>query len=166
MSSRHDIRAFDYVNHPYERVREALRDDTERVLQQGTRAAASRAHAVASLLHVNIGGFEVGTEISLNVSEIDLEPGSGASGERTRIRLDWKAAKNPRLFPEMTGVLSVYALTAKETQLDFEGTYETPLGPLGTAVEAIIGRRIADASVHRFVTDVAVHLRETLRSDA
>ncbi len=56
----------------------------------------------------------------------------------------------------------IYPITATETQLDFNGLYEPPLGPLGKAVNAIIGHRIAEASVHRFVSDVAGYLRKTL----
>ena len=78
------------------------------------------------------------------------------------MRLEWEAAKAPRLFPEMKGTLSVYALTGTETQLDFEGTYEPPLGPLGRGIDAMIGHRVAEASIHRFVTDVAAYLRSEL----
>ena len=49
-----------------------------------------------------------------------------------------------------------------ETQLDFSGQYEPPLGAVGDAVDALVGHRIAEASVHRFVTDVARYLREHL----
>jgi hypothetical protein len=63
----------------------------------------------------------------------------------------------------MNGELSIYPLTATETQLDFVGLYEPPLGALGKAVNAIVGHRIAEVSVHRFVNDVAEHLRQVLR---
>jgi hypothetical protein len=63
----------------------------------------------------------------------------------------------------MHAELSVYPLTATETQLDFSGDYEPPFGILGNAVNAIVGHRIAEASVHRFVTEVAEYLRSTLR---
>ena len=68
----------------------------------------------------------------------------------------------PRLFPIMKADLSIYPLTATETQLDFKGVYEPPLGPLGKAVNAMVGHRIAEVSVHRFVSDVAEYLRKTL----
>ena len=69
----------------------------------------------------------------------------------------------PRLFPLVKANLSIYPLTATETQLDFKGLYEPPLGPLGKALNAMVGHRIAEVSVHRFVSDVARYLRETLR---
>jgi hypothetical protein len=68
----------------------------------------------------------------------------------------------PRLFPLMKAEISVYPLTATETQLDFSGLYEPPLGPLGKAANAIVGHRIAEVSVHRFVNDVAEYLRQAL----
>jgi hypothetical protein len=82
----------------------------------------------------------------------------------THLTLDWAAASASRLFPLMKADLLVYPLTATETQLDFSGRYEPPLGWLGTAVNAAIGHRIAEASVHRFVSEVAEYLRTTLRS--
>ena len=81
----------------------------------------------------------------------------------TRLQLEWRAARTPRLFPLMKADLSIYPLTATETQLDFKGVYEPPLGLFGKAVNAVVGYRIAEVSVHRFVSDVAQYLRETLR---
>lgn len=68
----------------------------------------------------------------------------------------------PSLFPFMKAELSIYPLTATETQLDFLGVYEPPLGALGKALNAIVGHRIAEASVHRFVSDVAGYLRQSI----
>jgi len=72
----------------------------------------------------------------------------------TRLQLEWEAATMPRLFPLMKAEISIYPLTATETQLDFSGLYEPPLGALGNAVNVIIGHRIAEVAVHRFVSDV------------
>ena len=111
---------------------------------------------------MNIGGIEVGAEIEITVFTVeDIEKGP-LDKPATRVELEWEAAKAPGLFPLMTGRLAAYALSGTETQLDFEGRYEPPLGLLGAAVDAAVGHRIAEASVHRFVTDVAVHMREKL----
>ena len=80
----------------------------------------------------------------------------------TRLQLEWEAARMAHLFPLMKADLSIYPITATETQLDFIGVYEPPLGPLGKAVNAMVGHRIAEVSVHRFVSDVAGYLRKTL----
>jgi hypothetical protein len=80
----------------------------------------------------------------------------------TCVQLEWEAATMPGLFPLMKAELAIYPLTATETQLDFSGFYEPPLGALGKAVDAIAGYRIAEVSVHRFVSDVAEYLRKAL----
>jgi len=80
----------------------------------------------------------------------------------TRLQLEWESATAPRLFPLMKGELSLYPLTATETQLDFFGVYEPPFGAVGKTMNAILGHRIAEASVHRFVNDVAGYLRQSI----
>ena len=62
----------------------------------------------------------------------------------------------------MRGELAIYPLTGRETQIDFSGTYEPPMGWLGSAVDAVVGHRIAEASVDRFVKQVAEYLRSNL----
>ncbi|MGD2045351.1 MAG: hypothetical protein PVJ80_13290 [Gemmatimonadota bacterium] len=163
MSKGRHVRAFDYVNQPYEKVRDALHESAEEILLAATKSAASRANSVASGLHVNIGGIEVGAEISIDVESVEDDPKAPLGGQSTRLHLSWEAAKTPGLFPLMNGSLSVYALSATETQLDFEGDYEPPLGVVGAALDAAVGHRIAEASVHRFISDVAAHLRDELK---
>jgi hypothetical protein len=164
MKQRHEIRSYDYVNHPFAEVRQALVADAAGVFRAATRAAASRAQSVAAALRVNIVGIEVGTEIAVSVGSIEDRPGADPSSPLTRIPISWQAAQRPGLFPLMTAELSVYPLTATETQLDFLGHYEPPLSALGSAIDAVVGHRIAEASVHRFVADVAQYLRDHLRT--
>ncbi len=76
--------------------------------------------------------------------------------------LNGKPQPCSRLFPLMKGELSLYSLTSSETQLDFSGFYEPPFGAVGRTMNAIVGHRIAEVSVHRFVSDVAAYLRQTL----
>jgi hypothetical protein len=162
MSKARQIRSYEYVNRPYERVRDALLADTLGVFHSATRAAADRARSVASALRVNVAGLDVGTEIDISLGEVTEVPRAQGQTPSTRIGIEWEAARNPRLFPLMRAELSIYPLTAMETQLDFEGRYEPPLGAVGDAIDAVVGHRIAEASVHRFVVDVAHHLRDRL----
>lgn len=162
MARDREIRAFDYVNHPYDRVSEALRSGALEIFRSATHAAASRAHTVATGLHVNIAGFKIGTEIDLSIASIEQDEGETHAQNALRMNLEWEAARAPRLFPLMRGQLAAYPLSGTETQLDFLGRYEPPLGALGTALDAMAGHRIAEASVHRFVTDIAAYLRKSL----
>jgi hypothetical protein len=157
-----EIRCYDYVNHPYAQVRDALSKDAPALFQAATKAASSRAQSVASALRVEIGGIGVDTDIKVSVKNIEEKVSEAMSVPVTKLRIEWEAAAMPHLFPLMKAELSLYPLTGTETQLDFWGQYEPPLGPLGKAVNAIVGHRIAEASVHRFVSDVAEYLRGAL----
>jgi len=162
MGKPHEIRCYDYVNHAYDSVRRALVADPLAVFQKATRAASSRANTVAIALRVDVAGVEVSKEVLVSVQQVTEEPARAKAPARTKILIEWEAAKSPRLFPFMRAELSVYALTATETQLDLLGHYEPPLGPLGSALDALVGHRIAEASVHRFLAAVATHLRSAL----
>jgi hypothetical protein len=162
MSKGREIHCYDYVNHPYEQVRDALSKDALAVFQSATKAATSRARSIASALHVDIGGIGVEADIRISVTNIEEKPSEAMSAPASRLQLEWESATMPRLFPLMKAELSIYPLTATETQLDFSGVYEPPLGALGKTVNAIVGHRIAEVSVHRFVSDVAGYLRQTL----
>jgi len=161
MSTGREIRSYDYVNRPYERVRDALRQNALTVFQSATKAAASRAQSIAAELHVDFGGIGVKTDINISVKNIE-EIVDAISTPTTRLLLEWEAATVPRLFPLMKGELSLYPLTSTETQLDFSGFYEPPFGAVGRTMNAIVGHRIAEVSVHRFVSDVAGYLRQAL----
>ena len=158
-----EIRSYDYVNQPYAAVRDALVRDPAGVLRAATNAAASRARAVAAALHVSIGPLEIGAEIAVTVGEISEQAYDAPNSQVTRIPIEWAAAQRPRLFPIMNAELSIYPLTATETQLDFLGRYDPPLGMAGAALDAMVGHRIAEASVHRLVADVANYLREHVK---
>ena len=163
MSKPRQVRSFEYVNQPYERVRDTLLSDAAETFRSATHAAADRARSVASALRVNIAGIDVSTEIDISVGEIQESPRTTGRSPSLRIPVEWEAVKRPGLFPLMRAELSVYPLTGTETQLDFSGSYQPPLGPVGSALDAAVGHRIAEASVHRFVADVAHHLRDVLK---
>ena len=159
MAERHEVRSYDYVNQPYARVREALTADTAGTFRAATRAAAARAKSVAAELRVNIAGLDLAAEILVSIGEIVDEKTGPFGSPVTRIPVSWEAAHSPRLFPLMNGELRIYPLTSTETSLDFTGRYEPPFGVIGSALDAIAGHRIAEASVHRLIADLAHYLR-------
>ncbi len=160
MSKKTDIRCYDYVNHPYEKVCDALVHHSNQVFHNATKSAETRAENVAAGLHVKVAGIEFGKEIVIDIqSYTDV---LSARKKELAIRLSWKAASAPQLFPTMDAELFVYPITATETQLDFRGQYEPPLSIIGRAIDAVVGHRIAEATVHHFVSEVADYLRNNL----
>lgn len=162
MSKRRQVRSYEYVNHPYEKVRAALAEHAKQVFRAATKAAASRADDLAAKLEVRIGGVDVGREIDIAVGVAQEAAAVALRPARTVIPIEWQAATRPGLFPLMKGQLEIYPLTATETQLDFSGEYDPPLGVVGDAVDAVVGHRVAEAAVQRFVADVGAYLRQTL----
>lgn len=162
MGKGREIRCYEYVNHPYTVVRDALSKDAASVFQVATKGAASRATSIAAELRVNVGLIEVAKEITIDIRGIEQEV--SGSTPVTRLHLEWQATDSPHLFPLMNAQLSVYPLTPTETQLDFAGLYKPPAGAIGGAIDSVVGHRIAEVSVHRFVADVATYLRSELTS--
>jgi len=161
------LRSYDYVNHPYAAVRDALRSDPLGIFQRATTVAAARAEALNAQLHARVGPIEVAADVQIEVASIVEEPESSPQGRpSTKLTLEWKAVHRPGMFPVMHAVLSVYALTPTETQLDLEGTYAPPAGAVGRAFDAVAGHRIAEASVQQFIQEVATALRAELARPA
>jgi hypothetical protein len=82
----------------------------------------------------------------------------------TELEIAWTAARASALFPSMEATLSVYPLSAHETQIALHGRYRPPLGVVGNALDALAGHRVAEASVLRFVNDVAARIDAELGS--
>lgn len=161
--SQREIRAFDYVNQPYERVRGALEAQAATLLQRATKLAGTRSGELVAALSVDIGGFELSKDVSISIGEIrEVQSGSSKHSRTLCVPLQWQALDKPTLFPVMRAELLVYALSSTETQVELRGSYEPPLGPLGGALDAVAGHRVAEAAVHRFVVAVVERLRNDL----
>ncbi len=164
MATKKQVQCYDYVNHSFEKVCNALTMHGNEVFHSATRSAESRAESVAAGLHVNVAGIEFTKKILIEIKNyVEIER---RNERRMTIRLVWKAAESPRLFPVMDAEFNVYPITGTETQLDFNGEYVPPLGIVGQAIDAVVGHRIAEASVHHFVSEVAEFLRKSISAKA
>src|ERR1700744_1015805 len=101
MSTGREIRSYDYVNRPYEGVRDVLKQNAIAVFQSATKAAASRAQSVAAELHVDFAGIGVKTDINISIKGIEEKLADATSAPSTRLLLEWQAATLPGLFPLM-----------------------------------------------------------------
>ena len=152
------VGCYQYVNRGYEDVGTLLRREPLDLLQRATTTASARARSLATSLRVELAGLEVSVDVRLHVRGIrDGETIAGVPS--LRIELTWEAIHNPALFPSMLAELLVRPLSARETQIEIQGVYWTPMGPIGTAFDAALGHHIAEAAVHRFLSDVVEQLR-------
>jgi hypothetical protein len=162
MSEPRKLRCYEYVNRPYERVRALLRDRGHELFQHATSTAASRADSLVSTLRVGVGGIEIGVDAKIQIRGTRDEDWIAGLSPVTRMTLGWEAARATALFPSMEAELSAWPLYATETQLEIEGRYTPPLGIVGNAVDAIVGHRLAEATVHRFLEDIVEEIRREL----
>jgi hypothetical protein len=142
-------------------VHDALSANALAIFERATRSVADRATNLGAELRVRVGAIEIAADIEIAITAISSAR-SPADQAATRIDLSWKSRRSPGLFPELAGSLWAYALAPRETQLEFLGSYDPPLGLFGDAVDAIALYRFAEASVQRFVNDVASYLRAEL----
>lgn len=162
MSQTHELRCYQYVNRPFAPVRDLLRQDPLALVQRATRSAAARAGALAASLHVDVGGIDIGVDVRPRVKGVRDDEGVAGLPAVARVEIEWEASRAPWLFPSMHLVLSAWALSSTETQLELAGEYRPPLGAVGNAMNAALGHRIAEASVHRFLDDVIEQMRRDL----
>ncbi len=155
-----EIQLYGYVEQPFDRVCDELRSRATSVFHEATAGAVTRAAQVAAGLHVRLAGVEISRDVQVRVkSYVEYE---SRADRRMTVELEWQSADLPSLYPVMQASLHVYPVCDTETQLDFHGNYEPPLGVLGKAVNAVIGHRIAEASVHQFMQDVTSYLNKKL----
>lgn len=76
-------------------------------------------------------------------------------GIRVLRSIRWRSATTPGLFPVFDGDLELGGLVGPNCQLSLTGTYRPPLSVAGTAADALLGHRVAEACVRRFVLDTA-----------
>jgi hypothetical protein len=152
----HTIRCFDYVNRPYDQVRAELLADPLGIFERATHVGSARAGQLPEL-RVRLGAIEVSADVTIRI--ISVSEDREQHRPATRIVLEWEGARSPGLFPKMTAILSLYALSGHETQLDLSGVYQPPLGVLGATLDTMVGHRYAETACTGFIEAVAAAMR-------
>jgi hypothetical protein len=166
MTTDRTLRCYDYVSQPFAQVHAALSRDAAGIFKRATTVAAEREYAIGVQLRVRVGVISVATDVHVEVGPMQNTTSSPLACEVKIFPLTWSSISSPSLFPHMKAKLLVYPLSRLETQLEFEGTYDPPLGLLGDAFDSVVGHRIAEASVLHFLQDVTALLRSELAESA
>ncbi len=155
--SEYELRYFRQANVPYAKARELLTNDPLGVFQRSTNAAARHVDELRAKLRVTVAHHEFERDVRVNITSIDLSgrPPSAQVLPGVALAFTWVAAAEASLFPAMRAELTMYPLSHDETALDLHGWYAPPGGIIGQAVDALAGHRLAEASVRRFLDDVA-----------
>ena len=156
-----ELHAYAYVEAPFDLVTRLLADDARGVLQRATDDAADHAGLLSRPLELNVGGFSVSRDVEIQVGEFVPR-----SVTRSVVPLSWRASGKGLLFPELSAELEVAAVSFDPplTQVTLNGTYEPPLGAVGAGADRVLLGRLAEATVHRFIHEVADALRRKVEA--
>jgi hypothetical protein len=101
-----------------------------------------------------MAGFNIGREVLVEVGQPQDK------GYAVFIPLKWRAASQEDLFPSMHAELEVTALSDRPpwTQIGILGRYRPPFGVFGAIGDAMLGHRLAEATVRHFIIDLAARL--------
>jgi len=163
MAQPQTIRGYQYLTRPYEEVRPLLLRDPLDLLQRATTSASARVGALATSLRVKLGSLEVSVDVRLYIRGIREEGSLDGVARALRLELTWEAMQTPALFPSMLAELVVRPRSSTETQIEIHCSYWTPMGPIGAAIDALAGHRLAEQVVYRFLIDLVEQLRSDLR---
>lgn len=70
----------------------------------------------------------------------------------------WQSANAAVLFPTMEADLGLDDLDGNGSHVSLMGTYRPPMSVIGAAGDQMLGHRVAEACVRRFVLDIADRL--------
>lgn len=81
-----------------------------------------------------------------------------ATGSRLLRSIAWRSASAQRLVPMLEADLELASLDGYGCQLSLMGSYRPPLSVVGAAGDRLLGHRVAEACVRRFVLELAERL--------
>jgi hypothetical protein len=139
-----------------------FRERAADLLQRATASASARAGSAAANLRIELGGLEIGVNVQLHACEVRELSSTGSGATALRLELAWTSLRNPGLFPSMLAELSARPSDVGAAELELRGSYWPPFGPLGAAIDAAVGHRVAEASVGRLMEDLVAQLYRDL----
>ena len=137
------------VRAPVERAAQVLRDAPESVV--GSRPTGGPEHLLGEVPLDFHGGTSIHQQVEVILTPFD-EVGDGGFA----FELSWFPTRN-RLLPAFAGMLEGWD-SAGRTTLRLSGAYHAPFGPAGVVGDAVLGKRVAKASVGAFLAELATRL--------
>jgi hypothetical protein len=146
---------YTHISRPYPAVAELLAGEPGLWLP-----APAEANGVGWQVLLRADGA-LPARLAERLAKVSTEPPT-VNGRRLLRAVSWQATTKEQLFPVLHADLELDELPATGCHLSLMGTYRPPLSVVGGAGDAIIGHRVAEAVVRRFVLDVAERVESTL----
>jgi hypothetical protein len=151
-----ELNSYAYVNVRFDVASRVLAENAQAVLQQATDDSAEEADTLSRTLRVALAGFEVSKDVRVEVGEFQPTRITGST-----VPIRWEAENGRLLFPTLTAELQVRSVSFDPpvTQVLVTGSYDPPMGVLGAGADRLLLHRLAEATIHRFTSEVAAQLR-------
>lgn len=95
---------------------------------------------------------------SLAAHLAEVEVGAAHGTDTVTVPVGWHSGRADRLLPVFEGELELSHLEGDAAHLSLLGSYRPPLSVVGEVGDRVLGHRIAEACVRRFVLEVAGRL--------
>ncbi len=141
------VHDFDFVERPVHEVRQRLISDPKKWLESAFKYADEVGDTV--LLKLGLGGG-IAKWIELKIGTPRMR------GEVLVLPISWEATGPKNLFPKMQAELEVASFGPDQTQLVFLGSYEAPLGGIGEKMDNALMHRVAEASIRKMISQLAI----------
>ena len=145
---------YEYVRHTADDIVATVTAPGSHLFQTATDHAVAGTDELRSRLHVNLGGFEVGRGVTIELGTPEQRPYGVV------IPIRWHATSHATLFPSMDAHLEITTIdpALPLSQLSILGSYHPPAGPAGAVGDRMLGHRLAEAAVRHFITELAARL--------
>ncbi len=142
------------IPRPVEEVTAALSSGGVRLLGE------SLAEVGEDAVHLR-GRVGPGRAATVLTKTVEIQPGpTRRHGDTTLLAFTWRATGVLPLFPELDADLEIRPAGLERTQLTLRGRYAPPGGSVGRGVDRLVLHRIAEATIHAFLADLAKRLDE------
>ncbi len=152
-----DIQVRDTIGYSYERAAAAL----EHYMDSRRRGSGD----IVASLHLDLSAFGLpGAPTMQHSVRLQFTPSSDEASPH--YRLSWQPVPSGP-YPHFNGTMRlVPGHDRRTTILEVSGAYDPPLGALGAAFDAVIGHRIAAATLRAFVFDISQGVSPETSSDS
>lgn len=143
---------------PFDQCRKVLLGPPDRWLPHVVRQADEPGGELLVRLGFSVLGVALNKRAAVRLGEPEVHR------DWVRIPIRWEARPAHDAFPVFEGEISLAPLDASACKLQAAGTYEPPLGQVGSSADTLVMRQAARATVKTLVQEVAALLRRSARS--
>lgn len=142
---------YTHVQQPFADVASVLSDDPGAWLP-----APAEPSGAGWLVTLHADGA-VPQPLAAHQAQTRVGPATGTDDTLLR-SVAWRSAVANRLVPMLEADLELASLIGSGCQLSLMGSYRPPLSVVGAAGDRLLGHRVAEACVRRFVLELAERL--------